>query len=103
MFHGNSLIRVATGSEFLIGRTELEEMTLSGYAMIRYMNQLPATQTLGDHFGNGNVIDPRNDIQFHRATLNFREWLFSPSVRRRKHHRRQRRRAWERAHVREAP
>jgi hypothetical protein len=39
-------------------------MTL-GYALVRYINQLPATQTFVDHLGNVNVIDPRNDIQFH--------------------------------------
>jgi len=71
----------ATGSGFLIGRTEFGEMTLSGYAVIRYINQLPATQTFVDHLGNLNVIDPRNDIQFHRAMLHFRGWLFSPKVR----------------------
>jgi hypothetical protein len=71
----------ATGSGFLIGRTELGEMRLSGYAVIRYINQLPATQTFVDHLGNVNVIDPRNDIQFHRAMLHFRGWLFSPKIR----------------------
>ena len=71
----------ATGSGFLIGRTEFGEMTLSGYAVIRYINQLPATQTFVDHLGNTNVIDPRNDIQFHRAMLHFRGWLFDPKIR----------------------
>jgi hypothetical protein len=56
----------ATGSGFLIGRTEFGEMTLSGYAVIRYNNQLPATQTFVDHLGNVNVIVPRNNIQFHK-------------------------------------
>ena len=70
-----------TGSGFLLGRTEFGEMTLSGYAVIRYINQLPATQTFVDHLGNTNVIDPRNDIQFHRAMLHFRGWLFNPKIR----------------------
>jgi hypothetical protein len=71
----------ATGSGFLLGRTDLGEMSLSGYAVIRYINQLPATQTFVDHLGNTNVIDPRNDIQFHRAMLHFRGWLFDPKIR----------------------
>jgi hypothetical protein len=54
---------------------------LSGYAVIRYINPLPATQTFADHLGNVNVIDPRNDIQFHRAMLHFRGWLCSPKIR----------------------
>jgi hypothetical protein len=53
-------------------------MRLSGYAVIRYINQLPATQTFVDHLGNVNVIDPRNDIQFHRALLAF--WLANDRV-----------------------
>jgi hypothetical protein len=57
----------ATGSGFLIGRTEFGEMTLSGCAVIRYIDQLPATQTFVDHLGNVNVIDPRDDIQFHKT------------------------------------
>jgi hypothetical protein len=52
----------ATGSGFLIGRTEFGEMTVSGSAVIRYINQLRATQTCVDHLGNVNVIDPRTDI-----------------------------------------
>jgi hypothetical protein len=71
----------ATGSGFLIGRTDLGEMSLSGYAVVRYINQLPATQTFVDHLGNTHVIDPRNDIQFHRAMLHFRGWLFDPKIR----------------------
>jgi len=71
----------ATGSGFLIGRTDFGEMTLGGYAVIRYINQLPAKQTFVDHLGNVNEIDPRNDIQFHRAMLHFRGWLFDPKIR----------------------
>jgi hypothetical protein len=67
----------ATGSGFLIGRTEFGEMTLSGYAVIRYINQLPATQTFVDLLGNVNVIDPRTDIQFHRSSYRSRENRFN--------------------------
>ena len=71
----------ASGLGFLIGRTDIGELSLSGYAVIRYINQLPATQTFVDHLGNVNVIDPRNDIQFHRAMLHFRGWVFDPKIR----------------------
>lgn len=71
----------ATGTGFLIGANDLGELRLSGYAVIRYTNQLPATQSFTDHLGNTSAIDPRNDIQFHRAMLHFRGWLFSPKIR----------------------
>ena len=44
----------ATGSGFLLGRTEFGAMSLSGYAVICYINQLPATQSFVDHPGNTN-------------------------------------------------
>ncbi len=71
----------SSGSGFLIGRTDLGELKVGGYAVIRYINQLPATQTFADHLGHVNEIDPRNDIQFHRAMLHFRGWLFNPKIR----------------------
>ena len=51
------------------------------YALIRYINQLPADQQFTDHLGNVHDIDARNDIQFHRAMVHFRGWLFSPRAR----------------------
>jgi hypothetical protein len=71
----------SSGSGFLIGRTDLGELKVGGYAVIRYINQLPGTQTFADHLGHVNEIDPRNDIQFHRAMLHFRGWLFDPKIR----------------------
>lgn len=66
----------ATSSRFLIGRPDVGEMTLSGYTVIRYINELPATQTFVDHLGNLNVIDPRNDIQFHLINRHPDRFLF---------------------------
>jgi hypothetical protein len=66
---------------FLLGRTELGELTLSGYALVRYINQTPADQTFTDHLGDEHDIDTRNDIQFHRAMLHFKGWLFSQKLR----------------------
>ena len=71
----------ASGSGFLIGRTKYGEMRIGGYALVRYINQLPANQAFVDHLGNVNVIDTRNDVQFHRAKIDFRGWLGSPELR----------------------
>ena len=37
----------------------LGELSISAYALVRYMNQLPADQTFTDHFGNERTIDGR--------------------------------------------
>ena len=70
-----------TGQGFLIGRTKLGELKIGAYALVRWIDQLPGTQEFADHLGNVRPIDTRNDIQFHRAMINFRGWLFSPKFR----------------------
>jgi hypothetical protein len=71
----------ATGSGIVIHRSSVAELSLGGYALVRYINQLPAEQQFTDHLGNVHDIDTRNDIQFHRAMLHFRGWLFSHKAR----------------------
>jgi hypothetical protein len=70
-----------TGQGFLIGRSKLGELKIGAYALVRWTDQLPATQQFTDHLGNVRPIDTRNDIQFHRAMVHFRGWLFSPKFR----------------------
>jgi hypothetical protein len=71
----------ASGTGFLIGRTSQGELSISGYAVIRWIDQLPAQQTFTDHLGNVRRVNPRNDIQFHRAMVHLKGWLFSPKLR----------------------
>jgi hypothetical protein len=71
----------ASGSGFLVGRSTTGELKIGGYALVRYINQMPATQDFTDHIGNVHAIDPRKDIQFHRAMVHFRGWLGSPKFR----------------------
>jgi hypothetical protein len=71
----------ATGSGFVVHRSKVAELAIGGYALVRYINQLPAEQQFTDHLGNVHEIDTRNDIQFHRAMLHFRGWLASPKAR----------------------
>jgi hypothetical protein len=71
----------ASGTGFLIGRNRFGELTIGGYALVRYINQLPAEQTFTDHLGNVKTIDTRNDVQFHRAMINLRGWFGNPKFR----------------------
>jgi hypothetical protein len=71
----------ATGSGFVVHRSQFAELAIGGYALVRYINQLPADQEFTDHLGVVHDIDTRNDIQFHRAMLHFRGWLGSKKAR----------------------
>ena len=68
------------GDGFLIGRNSLGELSISGYALLRYVNQLPADQTFTDHFGNVHTVDPRNDIFPHRIIVYLKGWVGSPKL-----------------------
>ncbi len=71
----------ATGSGVVVHRSDKAELSVGAYALVRYINQLPAEQEFTDHLGNVHDIDTRNDIQFHRAMIHFRGWLMSPKAR----------------------
>lgn len=64
------------GRGFRVAKTDLGDLWISAYAVVRYINQLPANQTYVDHLGRERAIDTRQDISFHRALINFRGWLF---------------------------
>ena len=70
-----------TGQGFLIGRTKYGELKISGYGLVRWVDQTPGKQEFTDHLGNVHAIDPRNDIQWHRAMVHFKGWLLSPKFR----------------------
>ena len=63
------------GEGFLVGRSSLGELSISAYALMRYLNQLPAEQTFTDHLGNEHVVDTRNDFFPHRAIVFLKGWL----------------------------
>lgn len=71
----------ATGSGVVVHRSNVAELAVGAYALVRYINQLPAEQQFTDHLGNVHDIDTRNDVQFHRAMIHFRGWLFSTKAR----------------------
>ncbi len=68
------------GSGFLVGRSSVGELGISGYALLRYLNQFPGEQTFTDHLGNERPVDGRNDIYPHRVMIFFKGWLASPKL-----------------------
>ena len=68
------------GKGFLIGRSSAGELSISGYALVRYVNQMPGEQTFTDHLGNERPVDGRNDIWPHRVMVFFKGWLGTPRL-----------------------
>src|SRR4051812_1843319 len=71
---------VEPGKGFLVGRTEMGELSISVYALTRYLNQLPPHQTFKDHLGREQDIHLRNDIYSHRVMVFFKGWVGVPKL-----------------------
>lgn len=70
----------APGNGFLVGRNSAGELSISAYALVRYLNQFPAEQTFTDHLGNARTVDGRNDIYPHRTMVFFKGWVGNPKI-----------------------
>jgi hypothetical protein len=67
------------GSGFTVATTEKGSLNISGYAVARYLNQLPPDRTtFTDHLGRTRPVAPRQDFQFHRVMLYFTGFLYTP-------------------------
>ena len=62
------------------GRSSAGELAISGYALMRYLNQSPGEPTFTDHLGNERTVDGRNDIYPHRVMIFFKGWLGTPEA-----------------------
>ena len=71
---------IEAGKGFLVGRTGIGELSISAYALTRYLDQLPDHQTFIDHLGVSHTIDPRDDIYAHRIMLFFKGWIGRPKL-----------------------
>lgn len=69
---------VEPGKGFLVGKTRLGDLYISAYALVRYLNQMPAGQTFTDHLGNVHPVDARNDIWAHRIMIHLKGWMGLP-------------------------
>jgi|SoiMethySBSTD1v2_1073268.scaffolds.fasta_scaffold00155_26 DUF3011 family protein len=68
------------GDGFLVGRTDFGELAISGYGLVRFVDQTPGSQTFVDHLGNERTTDGRNDIWPHRIVIYLKGWLGTPKL-----------------------
>jgi hypothetical protein len=68
------------GRGFLVGRTDAGELTLSAYALVRYMNQMPGEDIFTDHLGRQQTVDGRNDLYPHRVLVWLKGWVGNPKL-----------------------
>jgi hypothetical protein len=66
------------GNGFMLAKTDVGTIAVSVYALWRYINQLPASETYRDHLGNLRDIHTRNDLQLHRILASFKGWVYLP-------------------------
>jgi hypothetical protein len=71
---------IEAGKGFLVGRTNLGDLSISAFALTRYLNQLPAHQTFTDHLGVPHDIHLRDDIYSHRIMVFFKGWIGRPKL-----------------------
>lgn len=62
------------GGGFLVGRSDVGELAISGYALLRYLNQR-GSETFTDHLGREQSVDLRRDIFSHRVIVFLNGWL----------------------------
>ena len=68
------------GNGFLVGRNDYGELSISGYALVRYINQMPAEGTFVDHLGREQTYDGRNDVYSHRVLVWLKGWMGDPRL-----------------------
>lgn len=68
------------GRGFRITRSELGALNLSAYFLVRYLNQLPPSQTFVDHLGRERPVDTRNDLHIHRIMIHLLGWVYTPEL-----------------------
>ena len=62
------------GDGFLIGRSDAGELSLSAYALLRFINQT-GDDTFIDHQGREQPVDLRRDIYSHRILVWLKGWI----------------------------
>jgi len=68
------------GDGFLVGRNEYGELSVSAYAMARYMSQHDDDQVFTDHLGNERPVDIRSDLFSHRIMVFLKGWMGSEKL-----------------------
>jgi hypothetical protein len=68
------------GKGFVVGSSELGELDISAYGMVRYMSQHDDDQVFTDHLGNERPVDVRSDIFSHRVMVFLKGWMGSEKL-----------------------
>jgi len=68
------------GNGFIVGKSGIGTLSISAYALVRYLNQLPAEQTFTDHLGREQPVDTRHDIYSHRVLVWLKGWVGVPKL-----------------------
>ena len=69
------------GKGFLVGKNDVGELSISGYALLRYLNQMDDDDVFTDHLGRERPVDGRNDIYSHRVLVWLNGWVGVPKLR----------------------
>jgi hypothetical protein len=74
---------LAAGRGFEVGRNDLGSLSIGAYALVRAIDQLPASQEATDHLGRPlgggtGEVDTRQDINLHRVMINLRGFMLDP-------------------------
>src|SRR3982750_275787 len=68
------------GKGFLVGRSSFGELSISGYALLRYIDQNDSNGVFTDHLGNVRPVDTRQDISSHRVIVWMKGWMGDPRL-----------------------
>ncbi len=68
------------GKGFLMAKNKFASLSISIYAMARYINQMPGKQTWEDHLDVEREFLGRNDIFWHRTMIWFTGYVGSPKL-----------------------
>jgi hypothetical protein len=69
------------GRGFQLVKSEYGEAWFSAYTYARYLNQKALNGHYTDEFGRRFQVDQQNDIQFQKALLYFKGWVYDPNFR----------------------
>lgn len=68
------------GKGFQIAKNKFASLNISLYGMVRYLNQMPGTDTWTDHRGKDREFRGRNDFYWHRSMIWFTGFVGTPKL-----------------------
>jgi len=74
----NASGELTPGRGFLMVKNDFASLNISLYGVVRYLNQLPGTQTWQDHLGREQSFTGRNDFHWHRSMIWFTGFVGTP-------------------------